>query len=111
MMVHERIVEEAVKDSRITSLVNVPFEELYGYDTNMGADESPFDIDSEIKLIGKEKLVQEKHDDVVETTQIGFEEADDDDSKNVKELLVADEVVANNVIDELVDMENTQMLT
>nr|GEV68335.1 hypothetical protein [Tanacetum cinerariifolium] len=33
----------------------------------------------------------------------GFEEADDDDSKNVKELLVADEVVANNVANKIDD--------
>nr|GEU63188.1 hypothetical protein [Tanacetum cinerariifolium] len=134
MQVHEKIVEEAMKDSWITSVGNVPFE-LYGHDTDMDADESPFNSDSEIKFIGKEKGVQKKHDDVVETIQIGytidlemqevdsdlesmpddeilsvfrFEEAYDDDFKNAKDLSVSNEVGANNVVDELVDMANTQ---
>ncbi|GKC96578.1 hypothetical protein Tco_1162020, partial [Tanacetum coccineum] len=38
----------------------------------------------------------------------GFEEVNDNDSENVEELLVVDEPTADNVIDELVDMENTQ---
>ncbi|GJW04354.1 hypothetical protein Tco_1563210 [Tanacetum coccineum] len=38
----------------------------------------------------------------------GFEEANDNDSENVKELSVVDEPTADNVIDELVDMANTQ---
>ncbi|GJV80128.1 retrovirus-related pol polyprotein from transposon TNT 1-94 [Tanacetum coccineum] len=53
--VHETIIEEVVKDSGITSLGNVTFEELYGHDNNMGADESPFDTDSEIKFPRKIK--------------------------------------------------------
>ncbi|GJV80127.1 hypothetical protein Tco_1515997 [Tanacetum coccineum] len=38
----------------------------------------------------------------------GFEEDDDDDSGNNEKLLVANEATTDNVIDELVDMENTQ---
>ncbi|GJU69302.1 hypothetical protein Tco_1255561 [Tanacetum coccineum] len=56
MHVHETIVEEVVKDSGITSLGNVTFEDFYGYDTKMDADESPFDIESEIKFIRKVDL-------------------------------------------------------
>ncbi|GJY98041.1 hypothetical protein Tco_0514951 [Tanacetum coccineum] len=133
--VHEKIVEEAIKDSWITLVGNVPFKELYGHDTNMDADESPFDTKSEIKFIGKEKVVQKKHDDCVKTTQIGciidlemqkvdsdlesmpddeilsvsrFKEADDDDFENAKDLSLTNEVGADNVVDELVDMANTQ---
>ncbi|GKE87365.1 hypothetical protein Tco_1564840, partial [Tanacetum coccineum] len=38
----------------------------------------------------------------------GFEEADDNDSENAKELSVADEATADDVIDELVDMAKSQ---
>ncbi|GKB33741.1 hypothetical protein Tco_0873142 [Tanacetum coccineum] len=51
--VKETIVEEVVKDFGITSLGNVTFEDLYGYDINMDTDESPFDNEFDIKFIGK----------------------------------------------------------
>ncbi|GKB70657.1 hypothetical protein Tco_0932069, partial [Tanacetum coccineum] len=130
MQVHETIVEEVVKDSGITSLGNVTFKELYGNDSSIGANESPFDIKSEIKFTGKEKVVESMHDDVVEITLIGssidqeMHEAnydlesmpdneitsvsgnkeEDDDSKK---LYQADEIAADNVIDKFVSMANT----
>ncbi|GJR51732.1 hypothetical protein Tco_1402253 [Tanacetum coccineum] len=130
MHVHETIVEEVVKDSGITSLGNVTFEELYGHDSSIGTDESPFDTKSEIKFTRKEKVVQAIHDDAVEITLIGssidqeMHEADydlksmpddeimsvsgnkeeDDDSEK---LYQTDEIAADNVIDKLVSMANT----
>nr|GFA90643.1 hypothetical protein [Tanacetum cinerariifolium] len=38
----------------------------------------------------------------------GFEEADEDDIENNKDLSVADEATTDNVTNELVDMANTQ---
>ncbi|GKA27944.1 hypothetical protein Tco_0714112 [Tanacetum coccineum] len=38
----------------------------------------------------------------------GFKEADSDDPKNVEELFVADEATADNMINDLVDMEKSQ---
>ncbi|GJW04355.1 hypothetical protein Tco_1563211 [Tanacetum coccineum] len=57
MHVHEKIVKEAVKDYGITLLGSITFEELFRHDTNIGADEIPFDTESEIKFIGNEKVV------------------------------------------------------
>ncbi|GJU08849.1 hypothetical protein Tco_1125279 [Tanacetum coccineum] len=58
--VHETIVEEVMKEPKIRSLGNVPFEELYGHDK-----ESPFDTELEIKFTGKEYLSQKANVDQV----------------------------------------------
>nr|GEX90824.1 hypothetical protein [Tanacetum cinerariifolium]GEX90831.1 hypothetical protein [Tanacetum cinerariifolium] len=133
MHVHETIVKEVVMNSRITLLGIILFEELYGY-----AKESPFDTESEIKFMGKEKVVPNTHDGVVEITLVGssrdaeFQEADsdlelmpddeiesvsgfeadnndeDDHFKNKKEPTQTAEADVDNVIDKLVDMANSK---
>nr|GEU93962.1 retrovirus-related Pol polyprotein from transposon TNT 1-94 [Tanacetum cinerariifolium] len=110
--------KEVMEDSEITSLGNVTFGDLYGYDTNMDADESHFDTESEFKFI--EKVDPKKTDDVGNTL-VGssidqeMQEADsdlesvpndeivsvsrnDDDSE---ELSQADKIVVDNIIDKL----------
>nr|GEZ34231.1 hypothetical protein [Tanacetum cinerariifolium]GEZ83929.1 hypothetical protein [Tanacetum cinerariifolium] len=77
--VHEKIVEEAVKDSEITSL------EIQ-------------EVNSDLESMPDDEIL----------SMSGFEEADDNDSENVEELSLADKHTADNVIDELVDMANTQ---
>ncbi|GJW80162.1 hypothetical protein Tco_0144137 [Tanacetum coccineum] len=133
MHVPKTIVEEVVKDSGITSLGNIPLEEMYGH-----AEESPFDTELEIKFIDKEKVDQATYDDVVEITLIGssmdaefqkvgsdlesmpddeiesisgFETVDDDEdnkSEHKQELSKTEEANADNVISELVDMATSQ---
>ncbi|GJZ46775.1 retrovirus-related pol polyprotein from transposon TNT 1-94 [Tanacetum coccineum] len=131
---HEDIVEENTEDplatdSRIRSLGNVPFGELYRND-----EESPYDTESVIKFTGKGT-----HNDAVEITLIdlsmdagvqkansdlelihddesesvsGFEADDDDDKDDNSETKVdlskTEEAIADNVLNELADMANSQ---
>ncbi|GJX57472.1 hypothetical protein Tco_0287369 [Tanacetum coccineum] len=110
---------------------NVHLDELYQDQyVNMEAEESPFDIEYEIKFIQKVDLDQEMHD-TSDITLIGssrvdqeMEEADsdlesmhddkiisvlgnDDDDDDFEELSKADEISANNVIAKLISIANT----
>nr|GEX34387.1 hypothetical protein [Tanacetum cinerariifolium] len=98
MHVHENIVEKVVKDPKITSLGSVTFEELHGH-----AEESPFEIESEIKFTKKEYPSQKANVDLVKLQS--FEEADDDDFENKEELSKNDEVAVDNVLDEVNHLE------
>ncbi|GJS66067.1 hypothetical protein Tco_0680631 [Tanacetum coccineum] len=137
--VQEVIVEEGVKNSGITLLRNMTFDELYGNDANRDAEESPFDTESEIRFIGKvdpklndndsqfnikndqgagftlmdqemtkadSDLESMPDDEIVFVS--GFEEADSDDSENAEEISMADEATADNMINEFVDVANSQ---
>ncbi|GKA26734.1 hypothetical protein Tco_0712843 [Tanacetum coccineum] len=89
--VQESIFEYEVKDYRITSIRNISFEELFNQHENKDADkenyESPFDIESKIKFIGKEVLMTTEHKE---------------------ELSKTDEDTTNKVTNELVDIANSQ---
>ncbi|GJW62638.1 retrovirus-related pol polyprotein from transposon TNT 1-94 [Tanacetum coccineum] len=124
--------KEVKEEFGIKSLKNVSFDELYGNDLNMRADESPFDTESEIKFVGKvdpnlnidyqgagsllvDKDITEANsdlesmlDDKIESVY-GFKVDDDDDdeddhSEHKAELLKTNEAVVDDVIDELVAM-------
>ncbi|GJY55969.1 reverse transcriptase domain-containing protein [Tanacetum coccineum] len=102
--VHETIVEEFMKDPKITLLGNVTFEELYGDDTKMDKHDNAAKItligsSIDVELQEADSDLESMPDDEIESVS-GFEDA--------KELSMADETVADNVIDKLVDMENTQ---
>ncbi|GJY57120.1 hypothetical protein Tco_0456235 [Tanacetum coccineum] len=114
-------------------LGNVSFDELYGHNLDMGADESPFNVESEIKFVRKvdpnlntddhgtssilddqemtkaDSNLESMLDDEIESIS-GFEAEDDEDDhyKNKVGLSQADEAAVNNVIDELVDMANSK---
>ncbi|GKF44794.1 hypothetical protein Tco_0131346, partial [Tanacetum coccineum] len=112
MHVQETIVEEVVKDSKIQSLGNVNFDELYKNDANRDAEESPLETESEIKFIGKRLISTWNLCDEIEFLY-WFEADDDDDdeddnSKNKEELSKTDKAAIDNVLDELVDMANSQ---
>ncbi|GJV12877.1 hypothetical protein Tco_1354418 [Tanacetum coccineum] len=115
----KQFVEEAVKYSRITSMGNITFEELYGmiliwvlmralltlsqrlsHYTNIGSS-----IDQEMQEADSD--LESMPDDAILFVS-GFEEADVDESRNVEELLAADKAAADNVTGEYVDMENTR---
>ncbi|GJY79994.1 hypothetical protein Tco_0492745 [Tanacetum coccineum] len=134
MHVQKQIDKEIIKEFEIKSLGNVSFDDFYRHDLDMGADESPFDTESKIKLVGKvvpELNVDYQVDDFTLADQdmkeinsslesmpedellsvSGFEANDakeDNKSKNKAELSKDGEATANNVLDELVDMANSQ---
>ncbi|GJR98982.1 hypothetical protein Tco_0271156 [Tanacetum coccineum] len=122
------------KDFGIKSPGNVSFDELYGNALNMGSNESPFDTESEIKFVrkvdpklninaqGVGSLIANKDlteadsdlksmpDDEIESVS-GFEIDDDnkdDHSEHKFGLSKTDEVTTDDVLDELVDMANSQ---
>ncbi|GJS98400.1 hypothetical protein Tco_0819570 [Tanacetum coccineum] len=131
MHVQKHTDKEVVEESGIKSLGNVIFDELYGHDLDMGANESPFDTKSRIKFVGKANptlnltnqgagsLLADKEltkadsdlesmpDDEIESVS-GFEVDTNDDEKNCnehkEELSKTDEAIVDNMIDELVDM-------
>nr|GEV42731.1 hypothetical protein [Tanacetum cinerariifolium] len=147
--VQQPIDKEGVKDSRITSLGNVSFNEIYRNDATKGADESPFNTELENKFIGKEvpkpttlsiqfNLTEFKDrftNTVADNTLVDslfldeeMKEADSDlqsmhddeimslsnndkDIDDFKEFSKDDEVDADHVIDELVNMANTKDAT
>ncbi|GJR45894.1 hypothetical protein Tco_1313997 [Tanacetum coccineum] len=111
---------------------NVNLDELLkDHKVNEEAEESPFDTESEIKLIGKENVDQEMHD-AADTTLIGDSHADqemeeahsdlesmpddeimfvsrnDDEDDDSKELSMADEIAADNLIEKLISVANTR---
>ncbi|GJV16232.1 hypothetical protein Tco_1361555 [Tanacetum coccineum] len=115
--VHETIVENVVKNPKITSLGNVSFEELYGH-----AEESPFDIESEIKFTGKDTLVDSLFlDEKMKEADFDLESMsdneimsmseNDEDIDDSEELSKNDEIDADKVIDDLVNMANTKDAT
>ncbi|GJW24432.1 retrovirus-related pol polyprotein from transposon TNT 1-94 [Tanacetum coccineum] len=122
------------KDFGIKSPGNVSFDELYGNALNMGSNESTFDTESEIKFVrkvdpklnidaqGVGSLIANKDlteadsdlksmpDDEIESVS-GFEiddDNEDDHSEHKFRLSKTDEVTTDNVLDELVDMANSQ---
>nr|GEY09255.1 hypothetical protein [Tanacetum cinerariifolium] len=121
MQVQETIVEEVVKDSGITSLVNVTFEELYGHDTSMEDDESPYDTVSEIKFTRNVEILVSKAtnipkdqemNDAFEIILIGSSKAfDESESANSDlESIHEDELVSVSGNDE-VDDNNAEELS
>nr|GEV00354.1 hypothetical protein [Tanacetum cinerariifolium] len=70
MILPESIIEDDVRDSGITLMGNISFEELSDQNENKEADkedyESPFNTESEIKFIGKEASVDNTIDELVD---------------------------------------------
>nr|GEY08601.1 hypothetical protein [Tanacetum cinerariifolium] len=89
-------VEKVEEDFGIKSLGNVSFYALYGNDLNMGADESPFNIESETKFVRK----------VDPTLNINVHEAGS--LLADKEITETDEAITDDVIDEFIDLVNSQ---
>nr|GEV00353.1 hypothetical protein [Tanacetum cinerariifolium] len=69
-MVQESIIEDDVRDSGITLMGNISFEELSDQNENKEADkedyESPFNTEFEIKFIGKEASADNVIDELVD---------------------------------------------
>ncbi|GKC83973.1 hypothetical protein Tco_1139690, partial [Tanacetum coccineum] len=117
---------EVVEESGIKSLGNVSFDELYGHDLDMGADESPFDTQSEIKFVrnvkptlnltyqGSGSLLAHRElteadldlesmsDDEIELVSRFKADTDDDEENHFEhkeDLSKTDEVAVDNMID------------
>ncbi|GJR15416.1 retrovirus-related pol polyprotein from transposon TNT 1-94 [Tanacetum coccineum] len=119
----ETFALEAEEESMIKLLGNVNFDEMYGNALDMSADKSSFDTKLEIKFIGKEVPmttadskplpIVSKHQELnAESDQVMKEAGYDLESmpgdKIKKKFSKTDETAADNVIDELVDMANSQ---
>ncbi|GKB00337.1 hypothetical protein Tco_0828330 [Tanacetum coccineum] len=92
----------------------IPLNEFGGVDAKLGADESPFNTESEIKFVGK-KVPTFKYDDSqindgIEITLIdSFKDTDDDTMSVHNENFSKDgENATDKVIDELVDLEKSK---
>ncbi|GKC45121.1 retrotransposon protein, putative, ty1-copia subclass [Tanacetum coccineum] len=96
--VQEQINEEVKEDFGIKSLGNVSFDELYRHDMDTGADESPFDIESKTKFVGK----------LVSGFEADTDDNEDNRSEHKEELSKTDEVVGDNMIDELIDIAHSK---
>ncbi|GKA26977.1 hypothetical protein Tco_0713145 [Tanacetum coccineum] len=98
--IHPKPVDaiKAMKEPELTSLGNITFKELYGH-----ADESPCNTEDDRADFDLESM----SDDEIESIS-KLEEDNNDESKHAEELSVEDEAVADDVIDELVNMANNQ---
>nr|GEV62598.1 hypothetical protein [Tanacetum cinerariifolium] len=105
------VEKEVEEDFRIKSLGNVSFYVLYGNDLNMGADESPFNIESEIKFVRKMDPTLNINVHEAGSLLADKEITEDDHSKHKAEISQTDEATAADVIDEFVDLVNFNSLS
>ncbi|GKE91115.1 hypothetical protein Tco_1572210, partial [Tanacetum coccineum] len=63
--VQKSIDEEFVKESRLESLGDIPLEEFGGANAKLDADKTPYDTESEIKVIKRFQSTQTDDEDQI----------------------------------------------
>ncbi|GJT76553.1 retrovirus-related pol polyprotein from transposon TNT 1-94 [Tanacetum coccineum] len=103
--VQKQTNKKIMKESEIKSLGNVSFDEIYGHDLDIGdgfilADQDMKDVDSDLESMPEDAILSIS----------GFEADDDADDRSETKVKLSktDEAFVDNIIDELVDMANSQ---